>query len=138
MPTETRVIALECEDTGWDYGILASTDQGIITNDTWWCSSELQDGWADVNFVANWNPAKEVALNGEEDFLLKISDIADEAMWIWTNDTSRKVYCRNVLGNILSLSYEVVLSKSFVFIMMEYYYFADRTCFDGIYTNTDL
>lgn len=112
MPSDTQVIALECKDRGWGYyGILASTDQGIVTDDTWWCSSELQTGWANTNFsrVSNWNPAKGIAFHGEAPWLI-VRDIADEAMWIWTNSVSGNAYCRN-RGNIVSISMSMSISS---------------------------
>merc|ERR1712055_517198 len=35
IPAGTRVVAIECEDVGAQEGILASTDDGLVTNSDW-------------------------------------------------------------------------------------------------------
>lgn len=110
------MVALECEDDGSQiYGILASTDRGVVTDDTWWCSSVLQAGWADIGFSivgSPWTPATEFGVHGQPPWG-KLPGIADEAMWIWTDTYYSKVYCRKMLGRptctILSLSSKVLV-----------------------------
>ena len=50
VPANTRVLGISCQDTGGEYGIVASTDNGIVTDDSWLCSSTLVDGWTLFGF----------------------------------------------------------------------------------------
>merc|ERR1719317_581626 len=50
VPIGTRVLGLMCKDTGGAYGIVASTDTGVFTNERWVCSSENITGWAQPGF----------------------------------------------------------------------------------------
>ena len=50
VPIGTRVLGLMCKDTGGAYGIVASTDTGVFTNESWVCSSENITGWAQPGF----------------------------------------------------------------------------------------
>ena len=51
IPEGTRVIALECQDTGGSHGILASTDSGVRTDSTWLCSGKAVEGWTLPGFL---------------------------------------------------------------------------------------
>ena len=51
IPAGTRVVAIECEDLGAQEGILASTDDGLVTNSGWQCSNQLVEGWTLPGFV---------------------------------------------------------------------------------------
>ena len=55
------MIRIECDDNGDEYGIVASTDDGIVTDDSWLCSSERVRGWDELwfadehkDFVSQW------------------------------------------------------------------------------------
>ena len=50
VPAATKVIGIACEDLVGRYGIVASTDSGIVTDDTWVCSSKYVDGWNKPGF----------------------------------------------------------------------------------------
>ena len=51
IPAGTRVVAIECEDLGAQEGILASTDDGLVTNSIWQCSDQMVEGWTLPGFV---------------------------------------------------------------------------------------
>ena len=51
IPAGTRVVAIECEDLGGRKGILASTDDGLVTNSVWQCSDQMVEGWTLPGFV---------------------------------------------------------------------------------------
>ena len=51
IPAGTRVLAIECKDTGAQEGILASTSTGLKTGTSWRCSSSAIDGWTRPDFV---------------------------------------------------------------------------------------
>ena len=85
--------------TGGSSGILASTSTGVVTDDSWKCSSELQTpGWHEPNFDdAAWAQARVVAPNDGSSFAF-IADISPDAKWIWAEDTSSHVaFCRKTL-----------------------------------------
>ena len=46
IPAGTQVLAIECKDLGSQEGILASTNDGLVTNLDWRCSGSLDEGWA--------------------------------------------------------------------------------------------
>ena len=50
VPAATKVIGIACHDRGGHYGIVASTDSGIVTDDTWVCSSKYVEGWNKPGF----------------------------------------------------------------------------------------
>ena len=50
VPAATKVIWIACYDYGGHYGIVASTDNGIVTDDTWVCSSKHVEGWNKPGF----------------------------------------------------------------------------------------
>ena len=51
IPRGTKVLGLECKDTGGGKGILASTSDGMVTDGNWLCSSNQNlDGWAEPGF----------------------------------------------------------------------------------------
>ena len=51
IPAQTRVLAIECQDLGLQEGILASTEDGLVTGSTWQCSNQMVDGWTQPGFV---------------------------------------------------------------------------------------
>ena len=51
IPANTKVIGIACRDLGVEYGIVASTDNGIVTDDdNWLCSNRNIQGWAEERF----------------------------------------------------------------------------------------
>ena len=95
VPGNTRVLSVAGEDYGgYVYGILGSTSNGLLTNETWKCSSDLHPGW---NFPylddRDWPLAKVVATNGNGPWYT-IDGIAETAKWIWANEYKNIVYCR--------------------------------------------
>ena len=51
IPAGTSVVAIECEDFGGRKGILASTNDGLVTNSGWQCSGQMVEGWTLPGFV---------------------------------------------------------------------------------------
>ena len=45
LPAGTTSIAVKCWDYGVIAGILASSTNGILTNDTWKCSATMEENW---------------------------------------------------------------------------------------------
>ena len=51
IPAGTRVVAIECQNLGGGYGILASTSTGLKTDTSWRCSSRMIEDWTKPSFV---------------------------------------------------------------------------------------
>ena len=50
MSPSTEVLAIECLDLGAQEGILASSDNGILTDGSWSCSKVYVEGWTKPGF----------------------------------------------------------------------------------------
>ena len=50
IPPGTQVLAIECKDIGAQEGILASTEDGLVTDSDWRCSDQRVDGWTLPDF----------------------------------------------------------------------------------------
>ena len=98
VPANTRVLSVAGEDYGGGYlGILGSTSNGQVTNETWKCSSELHSGWNSPDFDdQDWPLAKVVANHGDYPWYT-IDGIVETAKWIWANNDKKCVYCRLML-----------------------------------------
>ena len=51
IPLGTSVVAIECQNLGGGYGILASTSTGLKTDTSWRCSSKMIEDWTKPSFV---------------------------------------------------------------------------------------
>ena len=94
IPSDTQVISVEGTDAGMMFGILGSTSNGLLTNETWKCNSVFQQGWTSPDFDdKDWPSANVVGNHGDKPWKT-ISGIARTAKWIWTNNNTDVVYCR--------------------------------------------
>ena len=95
VPGNTRVLSVAGEDYGGGYlGILGSTSNGQVTNETWKCSSVLSSGWNSPNFDdQSWPLAKVIANHGDSPWGT-LNGIAVTAKWIWGDTNSNTAYCR--------------------------------------------
>ena len=98
VPGNTRVLSVTGKDYGGGYlGILGSTSNGQVTNETWKCSSVLSSGWNSPDFDdQSWPLAKVIANHGESPWNT-LNGIAMTAKWIWENTNSNTAYCRLTL-----------------------------------------
>ena len=80
------------------FGILAETSSGVVTDASWKCSAVDVVGWDLADFDdAAWAQAQVVAENDGDVFAF-FAEISSEAKWIWAQDTSRsRAYCRKTL-----------------------------------------
>ena len=96
IPGDTKVLSVigKNDPDGHPSGILGSTSNGLLTNETWKCSSDLYPGWNSPDFDdRDWPLAKVLATNGDEPWKT-IDDIAKTAKWIWAKNYEHTVYCR--------------------------------------------
>ena len=107
----TQVLAIECLDTGGEEGILASTDQGVVTDKTWSCSRDLVEGWTRPGFQDPSGSFREPKLKGTNGVRPwgAIKGIDKKAYWIRPQvdkSAPRRAYCRkNITGQLLALKY---------------------------------
>ena len=99
VPGNTRVLSVAGENTkGVFRGILGSTSNGEMTNETWKCSSVLSPGWNSPDFDDQDWPFARV----EDHPWGTIRGIEETAKWIWANNNDDNnnnnnedaVYCR--------------------------------------------
>ena len=95
VPGNTRVLSVAGKDHGGNYlGILGSTSNGLVTNETWKCSSVLYPEWNSPDYDdQDWPYAREIANHGVQPWE-KIPGIAETAKWIWADNNNSTVYCR--------------------------------------------
>jgi len=96
VPGDTRVISVIGRNAPGPklFGILGSTSNGLLTNETWKCSSDLYHGWTSPDFDDHdWPFAKVVGNHGDLPWKT-IDGIAETAKWIWANEDKDIVYCR--------------------------------------------
>ena len=92
------VLAFRAVDYGVIPGILASTSTGVVTDETWKCSTVEQTGWYLYDFDDSaWDNARVVDSHGASPWGT-FSDISADAKWIWAQGTNTgTVYCRKKL-----------------------------------------
>ena len=97
-------------NTGGPGGLLASTNTGVVTDETWKCSGTEQTGWHLEDFDdSGWDNAYVVRVHGDQPWGV-IAGIDGSAKWIWdtgyapghTTTYCRKRICDSML-NTLSL-----------------------------------
>ena len=94
VPGDTRVISVAGQDWAVPFGVLGSFSNGLVTNESWRCSSTLSPGWNSPDFDdQQWPFAVVVGNHGDSPWGF-ISGIASKAKWIWTSGQYSDVYCR--------------------------------------------
>ena len=65
VPANTRVLSVAGKDTGSQFGIIGSTSHGLVTDETWKCSSDPHSEWNSPDFDdQDWPLATVVANHG--------------------------------------------------------------------------
>ncbi|CAH3030526.1 unnamed protein product, partial [Porites evermanni] len=88
VPGNTRVLSVIGTDVGGGFGILGSTTNGLLTNESWKCTGVLYPGWNSPDFDdQNWPSARVFGVNSADSPWGKmISGIETTAKWIWAAD----------------------------------------------------
>ena len=90
----TRVLSVAGIDLGGNFGILGSMSNGLVTDESWKCSSFPYPGWNFPDFDdQGWHSASVIANHGDNPWKT-IDGIATAAKWIWANNKSKTAYCR--------------------------------------------
>ena len=90
VPAGTQVVAVQCASAGMMGGLLASFDNGDVTDASWQCSAE--------SFDSGMAPATAYEANDNT-----VSGISRDAYWIWTSkrrysEGQPTVYCKMTLN----------------------------------------
>jgi hypothetical protein len=97
IPYGTTVVAIECHNLNGPFGILGSTDDGILTDENWRCSGEQQDGWTNPDFDdSTWETPALIGSNGNPTWG-QMEGISAEAQWMWSEGSEETTYCRRLL-----------------------------------------
>ena len=100
LPANAQSVVIRVTKKNKDSGgILASFDNGLMTNSSWSCTDDFLT-------KSIWPPAHEVAQNdgASSQWNKVVSDIDSNAAWIWTaNEGDAEVWCRKFLGGFKSL-----------------------------------
>ena len=96
----TKVIAILAKNTEGAGGFkAASTDNKIVTDESWKCLSTFIEGWQSVNFDdGSWPVA---AATGDTSGCV---GFPSSAKWLWTNfkyNTIETAYCRKTLSKTI-------------------------------------
>merc|ERR1712013_449227 len=98
VPIGTRVLGLMCKDTGGAYGIVASTDTGVFTNESWICSGENITGWAQPGFKDEDNKFSAATSGTQYDANPDVASVPqgidNEAKSIWGPTPGGFAFCR--------------------------------------------
>ena len=78
IPGETKVVTIQCTNTGGPAGIIASGANGMVTDSSWTC------GKADMN-ITEWTPARELTRDDDNIVTehLEGGGFSPNATWIW-------------------------------------------------------
>lgn len=92
VPAGSQIFAVEgVADEGQSGGILASMDDGEVSDGSWTASTAYAKGWAEVTYCdEEWEPATVVGQNGVEPWGA-MPDFASSANWIWSEQGSTDV-----------------------------------------------
>ena len=99
----SNVIAVKCRCKLPPCGgtIIASFDNGLVTDTSWKCTTQLHTGWYFEHFDdSGWNAAESNGLNNMTTMPWgEIANISGEAHFIWTTSSKddHVVYCRKRL-----------------------------------------
>ena len=91
----TCVIAIKAANHGGSFGLIASTDTGLVTDASWRCTAQEDADWFTETFDdSHWPSAHVWYEHGDEPYGV-ISDVDISAKWIWTDSQyDLTVYCR--------------------------------------------
>jgi len=106
VPFGTEVIGISCQDFGAEYGIVASTDNAIVTDDSWLCSSKLVQDWNMPGFQdtnSDFSSPTEGIMYSAASGYLKTPPvgIATEAKSLWGPRKNGWAYCKKLLSGVL-------------------------------------
>jgi len=141
VPAATKVIGIACEDLVGRYGIVASTDSGIVTDDTWVCSSKYVDGWNKPGFQDTNNdfslPSKGIQYtDGSQGLQTPPAGIAAEAKSLWGPVKNGWAYCKKEIISDCCTGQNEICEDSYLGEGSDVYHFL-KDCGNGCYCYYD-
>ena len=101
LRSDVCVLGVTAVDWGdrHEAGFLASTSTGVVTDDSWKCSSQQQAQWHRPGFDdAAWSQALVRGTHGDARWESYHPQISAQAKWIWAHGTNAThVFCRKTL-----------------------------------------
>ena len=103
VPVTAKVIAVQVANTAGPGGFKAAfSDNTVVTDGSWKCSSALKNGWQNVDFDDSlWSaPLTTGTTTGCTGF-------TSSAQWLWTGSDYNSIitiYCRKTLGKIKNIT----------------------------------
>ena len=106
VPTSIQVIAIKGINQKAAKGIVGSIHDFmgkdiLVTDKSWSCSGEWEDGWQGANFVMGekWQPAHEQEGHYQLGDVSPWNVLSPNRKSIWTTDLTKKtVYCRKIIS----------------------------------------
>ena len=97
---DMKVIAIQISNQNTIGGLIGSLSNGkTVTDETWKCSRELEEGWTTASFDDSAWPAANAAAQGE----VLAAGVVSNAKWIFAGsffDSGITAYCRKRLGKL--------------------------------------
>merc|ERR1711915_44825 len=97
IPTGTKAIGISCLDAGVAKGIIASTSNGLRTDNNWLCTSQNVRDWAMPNSTAHFQNSVTMGRNGDKPWGNR-PGISGSAKWIWVPGGSKWAACKTTLN----------------------------------------
>ena len=66
IPIGTEVIGISCLDFGVSKGIIASTSNGLVTDNSWLCTSDNVNDWVEQSSAAQFQKSVTMGANGDD------------------------------------------------------------------------
>eukprot|EP00092_Neocalanus_flemingeri_P066723 GFUD01081324.1.p1 GENE.GFUD01081324.1~~GFUD01081324.1.p1 ORF type:complete len:513 (+),score=54.68 GFUD01081324.1:23-1540(+) len=102
IPSVTKVLGIECQNIkvpeGNYWGILASTEDGVVTDESWSCTSNQNlVGWAELEFEDTEGDFSAASTVTGPSTVVSRPNISPSAQWIWSQ-ASEFASCKKILG----------------------------------------
>jgi len=93
IPFGTKVVGISCQDFGLEKGIIASTSNGLVTDNSWLCTSDNVRDWIKQGSTAQFQNSVTLGENGDEPWGVR-PNIGGSAKWIWAPGDSNWAGCK--------------------------------------------
>ena len=90
-----KIIAVSCERNSGPGKLLLSTDDGLVSDNSWLCTDDVTgSAWTKYDFDdSTWQQAEQFERNIPDESSTEFDQIEPFAKWIWLGSSS-KIFCR--------------------------------------------